>query len=88
VIVLRPLQNSPSPLEVGCNGQSYYRWENIDYGQVAQALYALVGDLPKTIILTGWEADWQIQGLACDRVPSQAEQRVGDLRGVPGEPES
>lgn len=71
VIALRPLQNAS--LETGCNGQSYFRWENIDYGQVASNLYANYGNLDKLIILTGWESDWQIKGLACNRTPTQQE---------------
>lgn len=69
VIALRPLQNAS--LEVGCNGWQYFRWENIDYGQVASALFANYANQNKLIILTGWEADWQIKGLACSGAPSQ-----------------
>lgn len=71
VIALRPLQNAS--LEVGCDGNTYYRWENIDYGQVARDPYAAYGNQHKLIILTGWEADHQINGLACGGVPSQAQ---------------
>lgn len=69
VIALRPLQNAT--LEVGCNGWDYFRWENIDYGQVASGLFANYATQDKLIILTGWEADWQIKGLACSGVPTQ-----------------
>lgn len=72
VIVIRPLENSV--IESGCQGLKHYRWENIDYGAVARDLYANVGHLAKTIILTGWEGDWQIKGLGCNRVPTQQEQ--------------
>lgn len=76
VIVLRPLQNSAILHETGCDGSQhqYWRWENIDYGQVARDLYTHVGDVDKVIILTGWENDHQIKGLGCgQRIPSQAE---------------
>lgn len=76
VIAIRPLNNSQQVTEIGCDGKqyTYYRWENIDYGQVALDLYQNFGHLDKTIILTGWEGDNQIKGLGCgNRVPSQAE---------------
>jgi hypothetical protein len=76
VIVIRPLQNSPIVTETGCDGKqySYFRWENIDYGQVAMNLYATLGHLDKVIVLTGWENDHQLKGLGCgNRIPSQAE---------------
>lgn len=78
VIAVRPLQNSSVVTEVGCDGKtySYFRWENIDYGEVATDLYQAIGHLDKTIILTGWEADNQIKGLGCpDRIPSAAEEQ-------------
>ncbi len=45
----------------------------IDYGQVARNLYARYSAQNKLIILTGWEGDQQIQGLACTGTPTQAE---------------
>jgi hypothetical protein len=71
VIALRPLQNAT--LDTGCNGWSYFRWENIDYGQVAAGLFANYGNLDKLILLTGWENDWQIKGLGCSGTPTQQE---------------
>lgn len=79
VIVIRPLQNAGLVTETGCDGKqySYFRWENIDYGQVAEDLYQAIGNLNKTIILTGWEADNQIKGLGCvKRIPSAAEEQA------------
>lgn len=79
VIVIRPLQNSTTVLETGCDGKSYryFRWENIDYGQVATGLYQAIGHLNKIIILTGWEADNQIKGLGCpNRIPTPAEEQA------------
>lgn len=76
IIVLRPLQNSEIVFETGCDGSQhqYWRWENIDYGQVARDLYTYVGDVDKVIILTGWENDHQLKGLGCGkRIPSQTE---------------
>lgn len=77
VIVLRPLQNSEIVTEIGCDDgkqHQYWRWENIDYGQVARELYTHVGDVDKVIILTGWENDNQLKGIGCGRrIPSQAE---------------
>lgn len=72
VIVIRPLQ--ASTIESPC-GIDHWRWENMDYGAIAEHLYDEVGHLSKIIILTGWEQDWQLKGLGCpDSIPTQAEQ--------------
>lgn len=79
VIVIRPLHQSTVVTETGCDGVSYqyFRWENIDYGDVALDLYQAIGHLDKVVILTGWEADNQIKGLGCkNRIPSQAEEQA------------
>lgn len=76
VIMIRPLENSQLVTEPTCSGGSitYYRWEDIDYGQVATRLYQAYGNLNKIIILTGWENDHQIKGLGCPQNPSAGEE--------------
>ncbi len=62
LIVLRPIKDA---LTVeGCNGH-YGLDETVDYGDLANDLYTLVGNEDKVIVLTGWEADNQIRGAGC-----------------------
>lgn len=56
VIVYRPLYESGAPVNL------HPRWENIDYGTVADEIYDLYGSVDKVVILTGWEQDHQYYG--------------------------
>lgn len=58
-ILYRPLHESE--LEENCAGGMWFRWENSDYGEIADDLYQLYGDLEKVVILTGWEQDHQFE---------------------------
>lgn len=58
IIVYRPLHLATS--QVLCNSGPGYFYENVDYGTIATRLYQLYPNVDKTVILTGWEADNQI----------------------------
>ena len=60
VIIYRPLHHSTQ--ESRCGLTTYWD-ENVDYGAIASDLYSLYGNQRKIVILTGWEADNQIEGL-------------------------
>lgn len=53
VIVYRPLYMSDWPLN------EHPRWENIDYGTVANEIYQYYKNVDKVVILTAWEQDNQ-----------------------------
>jgi hypothetical protein len=82
VIVYRPLhqaQVTSSPC-----GTTYWD-ENVDYGTIANQLYSYYSDQPKVVILTGWEADNQIQVYGsqppdCDLSDWVSPQRESDFR--------
>lgn len=74
LIVLRPMQHSFS--EQACAEGRSSPWEGGDWGQYAEDLYQKFGHLDKTIILTNWEADWQIWGPVC-REPNRCP--TGDI---------
>ena len=85
VIVLRPLETATYTQACPEGGWGYW-WEGpdpehlIDYGEVAEQLYQSLGDLPKTIILTGWESDWQLRALSCGDMPTaQQVQQFSDI---------
>jgi hypothetical protein len=68
LVILRPMQHSFS--EKACADGDSATWEGGDWGAYAEALYAKFGHLPKVIILTNWESDWQLWGPLC-REPNE-----------------
>ena len=70
LVVIRPMQHSFA--EMDCNGAASAAWEGDGwtFGDIANDLYELYGDRDITVILTNWEADWQLWGPSC-REPNQ-----------------
>lgn len=78
VVVFRPFNNQtqvpsrPAQTSAACSNRSPYHRADVDtdYGLVAQLLYQRFGSRNKIIILSGWEADNQLNYLspssACD----------------------
>lgn len=64
-IVIRPMIDSF--WDYACGGTKAATWEGDGwlFGRYAELLYERYGYLDKTIILTNWEADWQLWGASC-----------------------
>jgi len=65
VIVVRPMAYAFSDWYGTCVEGQPLMWEDADYGETAEKLYARFSDRPITVILTGWENDHQARGLGC-----------------------